>query len=423
MLNPKYFRHEINTIVTGLKKRGITLNVALLEELEAERKTLQTAVQKLQNERNQQSKIIGLAKAQNKSTDVLIKQVATIGAELSLKQKKLTAILQKLNEIYHTTPNLPHMTVPEGANEENNLEIRHWGEPKYFNFFPKDHVELGQQLGMMDFPAAAKITGARFVVLHDKLAKLQRALGQFMLDVQIKEHGYQEVYVPNIVNATSLFGTGQLPKFHDELFHLQGDFKYSLIPTAEVPITNLIRAQIMQEDQLPLKYVTFTPCYRSEAGSYGKDLRGMIRMHQFEKVELVHFTKPQNSYQELEVLTQNAEKILQKLELPYRVVALCGGDLGFAAAKTYDLEVWLPSQNKYREISSCSNFEDFQARRMQARWRNTQTGKIELLHTLNGSGLAVGRTLVAIMENYQDASGNIQLPQALWKYMDGEQNL
>lgn len=423
MINPKHFRNEINTIVTGLKKRGITLNVALLEELEAKRKILQTEVQKLQNERNQSSKTIGLAKTQGKNTDTLIKEVSTIGVELASKQKKLAEILQKLNEIYHTTPNLPHATVPEGANEESNLEIRHWGEPKYFNFFPKDHTELGQQLGMMDFPAAAKITGTRFVVLHDKLAKLQRALSQFMLDVQIKEHGYKEVYVPNIVNDTSLFGTGQLPKHHAEIFHLQGNFKYSLIPTAEVPVTNLLRDKIMLEEQLPLKYVTLTPCYRSEAGNYGKDLRGMIRMHQFEKVELVHFTKPQNSYQELEALTQNAEKILQKLELPYRVVALCGGDLGFAAAKTYDLEVWIPSQNKYREISSCSNFEDFQARRMQARWRNTQTGKIELLHTLNGSGLAVGRTLVAILENYQDASGNIQLPKALWKYMDGEQNL
>lgn len=423
MLNPKCFRTEITATAKQLKKRGLTLNVTLLQELEENRKILQTEVQNLQNERNQRSKEIGVVKTQGKNIDNLIATVSTVGAKLELKQKKLDEVFTKLDEIYHATPNLPHATVPTGANEESNLEIRRWGKPRNFNFIPKDHVDLGQQLGMMDFAEAAKITGARFVVLYDKLAKLQRALSQFMLDVHIKEHGYKEVYVPNIVNDASLFGTGQLPKFHADLFRLEGEFKYSLIPTAEVPISNLLRDKIVREEQLPLKYVAFTPCYRSEAGSYGKDLRGMIRMHQFEKVELVHFAKPPTSYQEHEELTQNAEKILQKLELPYRVVALCGGDLGFAAAKTYDLEVWLPTQNKYREVSSCSNFEDFQARRMQARFRNTQTGKTELLHTLNGSGLAVGRTMVAIMENYQDAAGNIKLPEVLWEYMNGEHSL
>lgn len=420
MLDPKYFRTELEETAKRLKKRGIELDVTLIKELEEKRKSMQIELQQLQNERNQCSKEIGLAKAQGVDASQVMAKATNVGAKLESKQAELDAVLSKLTEIYHTTPNLPHATVPAGTSEENNLEIRRFGHPRKFTFAPKDHIELGAQLGMMNFEDAAKITGARFVVLYDKLAKLQRALGEFMLDIHTKEHAYKEVYVPNLVNDASLFGTGNLPKFSADLFRLDGEFKYSLIPTAEVPITNLFRNKIILEEQLPIKYVARTPCYRSEAGSYGKDLRGMIRQHQFEKVELVRLEKPQNSYQAHEELTLQAEKILQKLELPYRVMALCGGDLGFSSAKTYDLEVWLPAQNKYREISSCSNFEDFQARRMQARFRDAQTGKTELLHTLNGSGLAVGRTMVAIMENCQDAVGHIHLPEALWEYMDGE---
>lgn len=420
MLDPKCFRTELAETAKRLKKRGVDLDIALIQKLEEERKSVQVEVQQLQNERNQSSKEIGLAKAKGIDASHIVAMMHGVGAKLEVKQAKLDEVLAKLTDIYHTTPNLPQVTVPDGLNEENNLEIRRWGDPRKFDFTPKDHVELGAQLGMMDFEDAAKITGARFVVLYGKLAKLQRALGDFMLDVHINEHGYQEVYVPNMVNKDSLFGTGNLPKFHADLFHIEGEFKYSLIPTAEAPVTNLVRDKIVPEEKLPLKYVARTPCYRSEAGSYGKDLRGMIRQHQFEKVELVRIEKPQDSYRAHEELTAHAENILQKLGLPYRVVALCGGDLGFSSSKTYDLEVWLPAQNKYREISSCSNFEDFQARRMGARFRNTQTGKTELVHTLNGSGLAIGRTLVAILENYQDAAGHIHLPEVLWKYMGGE---
>lgn len=420
MLDPKCFRIELAETAKRLEKRGVELDVALIQELEEKRKSVQIEVQQLQNERNLRSKEIGLAKAQGVDASHVVAMMHGVGAKLEFKQAELEDVLAKLTQIYHTTPNLPHATVPEGLSEENNIEMRRWGEPKKFTFVPKDHVELGAQLGMMDFEAAAKITGTRFVVLYDKLAKLQRALGEFMLDVHTKEHGYKEVYVPNMVNEASLFGTGNLPKFHADLFHIEGEFKYSLIPTAEVPVTNLLRDEIIPEEKLPLKYVARTPCYRSEVGSYGKDLRGMIRQHQFEKVELVRIEKPQNSYHAHEELVLHAEKILQELELPYRVLVLCGGDMGFSSAKTYDLEVWLPGQNKYREISSCSNFEDFQARRMQARLRNAQTGKTELVHTLNGSGLAIGRTLVALLENYQDAAGRIHLPEVLWKYMGGE---
>ncbi len=420
MLDPKCFRTELEETARRLKKRGVELDVAFIQELEEKRKGLQVEVQELQNERNQRSKVIGLAKAQGKDASDSMALVQDVGARLEIKKTELETVLAKLTDIYHTTPNLPHETVPEGKTEQDNVEIRRFGEPRKFGFKPKDHVELGMQLGMMDFEVAAKITGARFVVLQDKLARLQRALGQFMLDVHTKEHGYKEVYVPHMVNDQSLFGTGQLPKFCEDLFRIEGEFQYSLIPTSEVSVTNLMRDEIIPEEQLPLRYVALTPCYRSEAGSYGKDMRGMIRQHQFEKVELVRIEKPQDSYRAHEELVQHAEKILQKLELPYRVVALCGGDMGFVAAKTYDLEVWLPEQKRYREISSCSNFEDFQARRMQARFRNAQTSKIELLHTLNGSGLAVGRTMVAIMENYQDATGHIHLPEVLWEYMGGE---
>lgn len=420
MLDPKCFRSELVETARQLKKRGVEIDILLIQELEEKRKLLQVEVQQLQNERNQRSKEIGLAKSQNKDASHVVAMMHGVGAKLEFKQAELEDVLAKLTEIYHATPNLPQVAVPEGTKEENNVEIRRYGEPKKFKFTPKDHVELGIQLGMMDFEGAAKISGARFVVLHDKLAKLQRALGEFMLDIHTQEHGYKEVYVPNMVNEASLFGTGNLPKFRADLFHIDGECKYSLIPTAEVPVTNLLRDKIIPEEQLPIKYVTRTPCYRSEVGSYGKDLRGMIRQHQFEKVELVRIEKPQNSYQAHEELTSNVEKILQKLELPYRVVLLCSGEMGFGSSKTYDLEVWLPGQNKYREISSCSNFEDFQARRMQARFRNAQTGKTELVHTLNGSGLAIGRTLIAILENYQDATGNIYLPAVLWQYMGGE---
>lgn len=420
MLDPKCFRQELQETAACLARRGLVLDVTLIQRLEETRCVLQVLVQNLQNERNQRSKEVGLAKAKGEDISKVVAGMQEVGAKLTAKQSELNGILSELDNIYSSVPNLPHATVPAGKNEADNVEIRRFGKPRAGSFSPQDHATLGVGTGMMDFVRAAKITGARFVVLYGGLAKLQRALIQFMLDVHVKEHGYQEVYAPHLVNATSLFGTGQLPKFSADLFHIEGELKYSLIPTSEVSVTNLFRDEIFSEDQLPIKYVTHTPCYRSEAGSYGKDLHGMIRQHQFEKVELVRLEKPENSYHAHEELTNHAEKILQKLELPYRVVALCGGDLGFAAAKTYDLEVWLPSQNKYREISSCSNFESFQARRMKARFRNAKTDKIELLHTLNGSGLAVGRTLVAIIENYQNQDGSVNLPEVLWEYMDGE---
>jgi len=338
---------------------------------------------------------------------------------LADKEKELSALQELLKQHYLSIPNLTHSSVPEGKNEKDNVEIRCCGNPRNFDFLPKDHVALGETLNMMDFEAAAKISGSRFVVLRHQLAKLQRALVQFMLDIHTQEHGYQEVYVPYIVNEQSFYGTGQLPKFRQDLFFLEASSGMGLIPTAEVPITNLVRDVILDASQLPLRFVAHTPCFRSEAGSYGKDTQGMIRNHQFEKVELVQVVAPDNSYDALESLTKHAETILQRLELPYRVIALCTGDIGFCAAKTYDLEVWIPSQGCYREISSCSNFEAFQARRMQARWRNPETQKPEPVHTLNGSGLAVGRTLVALLENYQDAKGRIEVPKALRSYMGG----
>ncbi|MBU0744829.1 MAG: serine--tRNA ligase [Gammaproteobacteria bacterium] len=420
MLDPKCFRQELEVTASILQKRGFKLDVTLIKDLEEKRRVLQVEVQNLQNERNQRSKEVGIAKSKGEDISSVIASMHGVGAKLEAKQAELDELLDKLHDIYSRVPNLPHDAVPKGLTEEDNLEVRHFGKPKKFDFTPKDHATLGIALGMMDFENAAKITGARFVVLTDKLAKLQRILTKFMLDVHTKEHGYKEIYVPHLVNATSLFSTGQLPKFSADQFNIEGDFNYSLIPTSEVPVTNLARDEIIPEEKLPIKYVAYTPCYRSEAGTYGKDMQGMIRQHQFEKVELVRFEKPENSYQAHEELTSHAEKILQKLELPYRVMALCAGDMGFSAAKCYDLEVWLPSQDKYREISSCSNFESFQARRMQARYRDTKTGKTELIHTLNGSGLAVGRTLVAIMENYQDQNGYIHLPEVLWDYMDGE---
>ncbi len=418
MLDPKYLRESINEVYEKLKTRGLELDISSIQNLENQRKELQIKTQELQNERNKSSKQIGLAKAKGEDVSVVISEMNEINNSLAAKENELGKIQEQLKEIYDFLPNIPHESVPEGTSEKDNLELRRWGEPPEFNFPIKGHIVLGEQLGLMDFSAAAKISGARFVVLKGQLAQLQRALIQFMLDLHTGVHEYQEVYVPYLVNADSLYGTGNLPKFYADLFHIK-DFNLSLIPTAEVPVTNLVRNEIIKAENLPIKYVAHTPCFRSEAGSYGKDMQGMIRHHQFEKVELVQIVKPEDSYNALEELTAHAEAVLQKLNLPYRVVALCTGDLGFASAKTYDLEVWLPGQNKYREISSCSNFEAFQARRMQARWRNPATDKPELVHTLNGSALAAGRTLLAIMENFQDEKGNIHIPEVLWGYMGG----
>ncbi|BBB15522.1 serine--tRNA ligase [Candidatus Rickettsiella viridis] len=419
MLDPKLLRSHIEEIAERLKPRGYQLDIDQLKQLEAQRKALQMHTQELQNQSNQSAKAIGLAKAKGEPVAVISEEAKTIKEQREVCERQLRNIKEQLEAIYLTIPNLPHVTVPAGKDEAQNQTVRQWGEIPTFKFSPKDHVDLGQQSGGMDFEAAGKISGTRFVVLYGKLAKLQRALIQFMLDVHTKEHGYEELYVPYIVNSSSLIGTGQLPKFADEQFALKGEQNFYLIPTAEVPVTNLARDVIFSADKLPKKYVTHTPCFRSEAGSYGKDTRGMIRQHQFEKVELIRFVKPEDSYSALEELTREAESILQKLKLPYRVVSLCTGDLGFSSAKTYDLEVWLPSQKTYREISSCSNFEAFQARRLQARWRNVNNANaIELIHTLNGSGLAVGRTLVAIMENYQDVEGKIRVPDALKTYIN-----
>jgi len=419
MLDPRLLRQELHLVAERLAARGFQLDVQHIETLESQRKELQVAAQNFQAERNASAKAIGKAKAQGQDAAPLLAAAAELGDKLKAAETRLAEIQAQLDDILLGIPNLPHTSVPMGKSEQDNLEVRRWGEPKKFGFTPKDHVDLGAALGQMDFDVAAKIAGARFVVMSGPLARLHRALIQFMLDLHTQEHGYTETYVPYLVNADSLRGTGQLPKFEQDLFALKGEQNYYLIPTAEVPVTNIVRDVIIEADYLPRKYVCHTPCFRSEAGSYGKDTRGMIRQHQFEKVELVQVVRPQDSYAALEALTSHAETVLQKLELPYRVVALCTGDMGFAAAKTYDLEVWLPSQQKYREISSCSNFEDFQARRMQARWRNPETHKPELVHTLNGSGLAVGRTLVALMENGQDERGSIHLPKALVPYMNG----
>ena len=420
MLDPKQLRTDLEGVAGKLARRGYKLDTQAIALLEEKRKSVQVIAQQFQAERNAKSKAIGTAKAKGGDVARLMEEVANIGAALKQAETELEQVQRDIEEIVLGVPNLPHASVPDGRDEGGNRELRRWGEPRKFDFAAKDHVDLGAALGMMDFEAAAKISGARFVVMHGPLARMHRALIQFMLDLHTREHGYSEVYTPYLVNADSLRGTGQLPKFEQDLFALKGDeHHYYLIPTAEVPVTNLVRDTILEAARLPLKYVCHTPCFRSEAGSYGKDTRGMIRQHQFEKVELVQIVRPEDSYQALEELTGHAEKILQQLELPYRVVTLCTGDMGFAAAKTYDIEVWLPGQNKYREISSCSNFEDFQARRMQARWRNPASGKPELVHTLNGSGLAVGRTLVAIMENCQERDGGIRVPAALQPYLGG----
>lgn len=423
MLDPRLIRNELATVASALAGRGFKLDEAHLQALEDQRKTIQATTQSLQAERNSKSKQIGEAKAHGKDIQPLLDEVADLGDKLKAAETELNILQDELNNILMGIPNLPHESVPAGKSEEDNQEIRRWGEPKQFDFEVKDHVDLGDQLGQMDFETAAKITGSRFVVMNGGIARLHRALTQFMLDLHTTEHGYTETYVPYMVNADSLRGTGQLPKFEEDLFKLNAEQEYYLIPTAEVPVTNIVRDTIIEDSYMPRKYVCHTPCFRSEAGSYGRDTRGMIRQHQFEKVEMVQVVKPQDSYQALEDLTANAEEVLKRLELPFRTMTLCAGDMGFSAAKTYDLEVWIPSQNTYREISSCSNFEDFQARRMKARWRNPETGKPELVHTINGSGLAIGRTLVAVMENYQNKDGSITVPEVLRNYMGGVETI
>lgn len=420
MLDPKWIRSEPELLARKLRKKKFELDIARLAKLDGRRKELQVATEALQNERNSRSKAIGQAKAAGEDISEMLQSMESIKSELEQKKEQLNGLQQELTDYLLGVPNVPDATVPEGDSEEDNEVVSTWGEPRHFDFKIKDHVELGESLQQgLDFAAAAKLTGSRFVVMQGRTAQLHRALVHFMLDTHTQAHGYTELNVPYIVNSDSLTGTGQLPKFEEDLFKLEGDNEFYLIPTAEVPVTNLIRDEILDAERLPLKLTSHTACFRSEAGSYGKDTRGMIRQHQFEKVELVQVVKPENSTEALEELTAHAEKILQLLELPYRKVILCGGDLGFGAAKTYDLEVWLPSQNCYREISSCSCFTDFQARRMQARWRNPTTGKPELVHTVNGSGLATGRTLVAIFENNQDQSGRVSIPQVLIPYMNG----
>ncbi len=417
MLDPRKLRNELDDVAAALLKRGFELDVAQYRVLEDRRRELQVQVQDLQNERNQSSKSIGQAKARGEDIQPLLDRVASLGDKLKEADSELQVVLSDLDALQLGIPNLPHPSVPEGQSEDDNVEVRRHGEPAEFPFKPRDHVELGEIHGGLDFDAGAKLAGARFVVMKSGMARLHRALIQFMLDLHTAEHGYTEVNVPYMVNADSLRGTGQLPKFEEDLFAIERDPPFYLIPTAEVPVTNLARDEILPADAVPTRFVCHSPCFRSEAGSHGKDTRGMIRQHQFEKVELVQLVPAGTSYDALETLTGHAEEVLRRLELPYRVMALCTGDMGFSAAKTYDLEVWLPGQQRYREISSCSNFEDFQARRMQARWRNPETGKPELLHTLNGSGLAAGRCLVAVLENYQEADGRVRVPEALKPYM------
>ena len=424
MLSKKQLRNDIEAVELALKKRNFSFDINQLTDLENKRKKNQVQTQELQNLRNTQSKSIGKAKAAGEDIKPLLAAVADLGDKLDEEKSELQAIQVQIDDIVMAMPNIPHESVPEGNSEDDNVEVSKWGEPGQYDFEVKDHVDLGEAHGL-DFETAAKISGARFSVMTGKIARLHRALTQFMLDQHVENNGYTEAYVPYLVNAESLTGTGQLPKFEADLFktHLHGEEGEAktlyLIPTGEVPITNMVRDTIVKESDLPLKFVGHTPSFRSEAGSYGRDTRGLIRQHQFEKVELVQVVKAEDSYQTLETLTSHAEGVLQALELPYRKVILCAGDLGFSAAKTYDLEVWLPGQNAYREISSCSCFEDFQARRLQLRWKNPETNKPELLHTLNGSGLAVGRTLVAVLETHQQADGSIRIPDVLHSYMGG----
>lgn len=421
MLDPKLLRNQVTEVALQLKNRRFDLDVEVFSSLENQRKIAQKETQELQALRNQLSKLIGVKKAKGEPTETLMAEVASNAEALKKNEAMLDKVQQELLHFQLSIPNLPHHSVPIGANEDDNQEVRRYGELPQFEFPPKDHVTLGEALGLMSFEEGAKLSGARFVVLRGKLARLERALGQFMLDLHTEQHGYQEVWAPTLVEEQCLFGTGQLPKFREDQFMIAGEghAKLFLIPTAEVSLTNLAREQIIDAKSLPIKLTTLSSCFRKEAGSYGKDTRGMIRQHQFEKVELVQLVKPELSYDALEALTTHAEKVLQLLELPYRVMALSTGDLGFASAKTYDLEVWLPGQNTFREISSCSNFESFQSRRMQCRFRSEETGEIELVHTVNGSGLAVGRTLVAVMENYQQSDGHIRVPHVLKPYMNG----
>ncbi|MGZ5052250.1 MAG: serine--tRNA ligase [Methylobacter sp.] len=418
MLDPRLFRNELDFVKEQLNRRSFDFNADYYSELENRRKDIQVKTQELQNERNSRSKAIGIAKSKGEDVQPLLDQVQHLGDELKAAEAELSDVQAKMTALMEGIPNILDESVPDGKSEDDNVEISRWGEPRKYEFEPKDHVDLGAKLGM-DFELGAKIASARFVVLNGPLARLQRAIIQLMLDTHTTEHGYSETYVPFLVNADSLRGTGQLPKFEADLFKANEDPGLYLIPTAEVPVTNIVRDVIIDAKELPLKFVCHSPCFRSEAGAYGRDVRGMIRQHQFEKVEIVQITRPDDSVRAHEELTGHAEVVLKKLNLPYRKVLLCAGDTGFSSSKTYDLEVWLPGQGAYREISSCSNFKDFQARRMQARWRNPETGKPELAHTLNGSGLAAGRTLIAVMENYQDAEGRIRIPEALRPYMGG----
>jgi seryl-tRNA synthetase len=419
MLDQKLVRNNPQEVADKLVKKGFQLDIAKLNSLEESRKKLQIDTENLQSERNSKSKEIGKLKAQGQDTATVMAAVSVFSTQLDDKKSQLKLVQDDLSALLMEIPNIPHDSVPQGASEDDNQEVLVWGDKPSFNFTVKDHVDLGEALGGLDFGAAIKVTGARFMVLKGDLARLHRALIQFMLNSHIHDHGYEEVYVPYLVNAESLRGTGQLPKFEEDLFKVPGERDLYLIPTAEVPVTNLVRDEIVDASKLPLRFTCHTPCFRSEAGSHGRDTRGLVRQHQFEKVEMVQMVKPSDSTAALEELTNHAEAILKNLGLAYRKVILCGGDLGFSATKTYDLEVWLPGQDKYREISSCSNMGDFQARRMQARWRNPETGKPELLHTLNGSGLAVGRTLLAILENYQQENGSVVVPEVLVPYMGG----
>jgi len=421
MLDPQLLRTDLDATAEKLARRGFVLDTETLSALEQQRKKIQIETESLQSERNTRSKAIGKAKAAGEDIQPLLDEVASLGDKLKTAETELSSLQSQLQEIILGIPNIPFDDVPDGKNEDDNLEIKLEGKVPEFDFDPVDHVEIGEKLNQLDFEVAAKISGARFTVMKGPLARLQRALTQFMLDTHTEEHGYTETYVPYLVNSDSLHGTGQLPKFGEDLFAMKGEQELYLIPTAEVPVTNIVRNEILADNVLPLKFVAHTPCFRSEAGSYGKDTRGMIRQHQFEKVELVQIVHPDDSVRAHEELTGHAETILQKLGLAYRVVDLCSGDIGFSAARTYDLEVWLPGQQKYREISSCSNFMDFQARRLQARWRSANMKKPQLVHTVNGSGLAVGRTLVAVMENYQQADGSIEIPAVLRPYMGGKE--
>ena len=425
MLDPNLLRNELDLVASKLTRRGFKLDVETIRQLEEKRKTLQVETENLQAQRNARSKAIGEAKARGEDISTLREEVNKLGEKLNSAKTELDKLLNQIKDISANIPNIPNDSVPDGKDENDNVEISRFGTPRTFDFPIQDHVALGERFGGLDFAAGVKLTGARFVVMKSQIARLHRAITQFMLDLHTEQHGYAEIYVPYLVNQATLFGTGQLPKFAGDLFHTKPldeeseSSNYALIPTAEVPVTNLVRDEILDESVLPLKMTAHTPCFRSEAGSYGKDTRGLIRMHQFDKVELVQIVKPEESMQALEELTAHAEKVLQLLELPYRKIVLCTGDMGFGSCKTYDLEVWVPAQNTYREISSCSNMWDFQARRMQARYRNKADNKTYLVHTLNGSGLAVGRTLVAIMENYQQADGTIKVPSVLVPYMNG----